>query len=296
MTDVSNLDELANAIASSSAKIKAYAKAQAAATQSQEAEIRSLDTRLDALEAPVPPPPPPPPTGTVIFDGGFDTGNESQWSYIHRYTTDRFRVTASADGVSPRGGSHMARIECRSGEPASWTAGRNATLAEKNGLQNVGLGSTTYTGFSVYLPDSYVPTNVGGDLYGNVIAEWHSEQSGAQAPFHFGVNGQTGQYFIDLHITIPWGPVFIVDVGPIIKGQWVDFVAQHKWSTGTDGIVKFWKNGALVHSYTGRTWGTQTTNYPTLGLYRHNAPFTNVLYVDAFRVGTTYTVVDPSSY
>jgi hypothetical protein len=67
MTDVSNLDNLAAAIQSSSAKIKAYAQAQAAATQSQEvdiqkalalqAQIDALDARLDALENPNPPPP-----------------------------------------------------------------------------------------------------------------------------------------------------------------------------------------------------------------------------------------------
>ena len=41
MTDVSNLDDLANAISKGSPKIRAYAQAQAAATQSQELDIRA---------------------------------------------------------------------------------------------------------------------------------------------------------------------------------------------------------------------------------------------------------------
>jgi hypothetical protein len=86
VTDVSNLDDLANAIATSSAKIRNYAKAQAAATQSQEVDIQSrakasavasiaadldadiaaLEARVAALEVPAPPPPPPPPpVGTL---------------------------------------------------------------------------------------------------------------------------------------------------------------------------------------------------------------------------------------
>lgn len=85
MTDVSNLDDLANAIASSSAKIKAYAKAQAAASQSQELDIQSrakqsaldaLAVRVAALETPAPPPPPPPPpppTGQAIPSNGIIT-------------------------------------------------------------------------------------------------------------------------------------------------------------------------------------------------------------------------------
>lgn len=44
MTDVSNLDDLANKIASSSTHIKNYAKAQAAATQSQEQDIQLAKT------------------------------------------------------------------------------------------------------------------------------------------------------------------------------------------------------------------------------------------------------------
>jgi len=74
MTDVSNLDNLATAISTGSAKIRNYALAQAAATQAQEVEIRALDARLDALEVPVPPPPPPDPVhGTLIFEDQFDT-------------------------------------------------------------------------------------------------------------------------------------------------------------------------------------------------------------------------------
>jgi len=56
MTDVSNLDDLAAKIASSSPNIRNYAVAQAKATQSQETEIRSLAARVTALEKPAPPP------------------------------------------------------------------------------------------------------------------------------------------------------------------------------------------------------------------------------------------------
>ena len=58
MTDVANLDDLALLISQQgSPKVRDYARAQAAATQSQEAEIRQLDARLDTLEGPPPPPP-----------------------------------------------------------------------------------------------------------------------------------------------------------------------------------------------------------------------------------------------
>jgi hypothetical protein len=59
MTDTSNLDELANAISSSSPKIKAYARAQAAATQAQELDIQKALARIGALEQGAETPSPP---------------------------------------------------------------------------------------------------------------------------------------------------------------------------------------------------------------------------------------------
>jgi hypothetical protein len=58
MTDVSNLDDLANKIASGKyPNIAQYAKAQAAATQSQEIEIRKLREDVEMLKRSVSPPP-----------------------------------------------------------------------------------------------------------------------------------------------------------------------------------------------------------------------------------------------
>lgn len=83
MTDVSNLDDLANAISSSSAKIKAYAKAQAAATQSQETDIQSrarqgdldaLIARVQELENAGSPPPSPPPSPPSTYPASYYAG------------------------------------------------------------------------------------------------------------------------------------------------------------------------------------------------------------------------------
>lgn len=54
MTDVSNLDELAAAISSSSPKVRAYAIAQAKATQEQETEIRALAAKINGTPTPTP--------------------------------------------------------------------------------------------------------------------------------------------------------------------------------------------------------------------------------------------------
>lgn len=96
MTDVSNLDELANKIAGSSPNIKNYAKAQATATQAQEAEIQKLREDVEMLRGSShdhrdnedpddpPPPPPPPPPGTL--------------TYVHDYTAARGQATPPSYG------------------------------------------------------------------------------------------------------------------------------------------------------------------------------------------------------
>ena len=128
--------------------------------------------------------------------GGFETGDISEWDYLHAAAPERFQVVRSDQGVTPRQGNHMARVEVRGGEPASWDASMNASLAQKDNLPNVGLGNDVYMGWSVYIPRNfrYVPN--GGS---NLIMEWHADASMRQAPFHFGINGYNGRFFVDLH-------------------------------------------------------------------------------------------------
>ncbi len=89
--------------------------------------------------------------------GGFETGDLSQWDLLHAASLDRFRVVTSDAGVTPRLGSHMARVEVRGNEPASWSAGTNVALIEKSsGPDGSGqLGADTYVGFSVFLPKGF---------------------------------------------------------------------------------------------------------------------------------------------
>lgn len=87
-TDVSNLGNLANAITTSNnstniGRIKTYAQAQAAATQSQEAAIEDLQSRVAALETPPPPATgdttPPSVPGNLRVTASSDTGITIGW-------------------------------------------------------------------------------------------------------------------------------------------------------------------------------------------------------------------------
>ena len=223
--------------------------------------------------------------------GGFETGDISEWDYLHAAAPERFQVVRSDQGVTPRQGNHMARVEVRGGEPASWDASMNASLAQKDNLPNVGLGNDVYMGWSVYIPRNfrYVPN--GGS---NLIMEWHADASMRQAPFHFGINGYNGRFFVDLHTAATgFSPVLHRDVGRLVTGRWVDCVVRTKWAQDASGVFEFWMDGVKKVSWTGRTWGTQQVVYPVAGYYRTNYNATAVLYIDALKVGTTYTSVAP---
>ncbi len=240
-------------------------------------------------------PPPPPPVGQVLFEGGFETGDQSQWAFVHEYTPDRFKVVTSDGAVLPRKGNYMARIETRQGEPAAWASTLNATMAQKGGIPETQLGKDVYMGWSVWVPSSFPWQS---QIMHNVIAEWHGTAGMIQAPYHFGIDCFTGQWFVDLHRDASgYNPVFgRAQLGAYNANQWVDWVQRIKWSTGTDGIFETWKNGVKVFSWTGRTWNyPNVAVYPELGLYKENKN-NALIYVDAFRVGTTFAAVDPGSY
>jgi hypothetical protein len=188
----------------------------------------------------------------------------------------------------------MARVEVRN-EPTSWcTSGCNVTIAQKNGLSGVGLGSDIYTGFSLYLPAGFQPVP---QQYFNNIVEWHADGSVKQAPIHFFIDmwRPTPRFSLDLH-TDPTGynPKGKWNFGPMVKGRWVDFVFRVKWATTTSGVIEGWQDGVKKFSSVPiRTWGTQQLVYPMAGYYRMSYSPTVVFYIDAFKVGTSYESVAP---
>jgi hypothetical protein len=239
-----------------------------------------------------------------VWSGDFETGDDSQWDFVHRFAAERFSVVESDARVVPRSGSHMARVEVRYNEPASWTAGANASLAEKDsGLAGLGeLGADSYVGFSVFLPDGFpaVPSQ-----FANNIFEWHGDSNDVQASVHLlidtfygkhnGIVNTSPGFVLDLHTEPGYHPVMF-RFGNLVTGRWVDFVVRVKWTTDSSGMVEGWMDGVRKFTSSRPTWysGNQIRNVkPQLGYYRANYSRTAVLYVDAFRLGRSYDAVVP---
>ena len=243
--------------------------------------------------------PPVPPTGILIWNGDLDTGDESQYDTYIRNAPDRWRVTTADGAVTPRQGTHMARVECRQGEAASWGASLSATLALRNGLP-YGFDKANkdgYLAWSAYIPSDYPWSDPGKH---SDFMEWHGVGGMDQAPVHWGIIAQTGRFYIDLHRDVAgYNPVFQPQFeklsDPGMANTWHDYVVRVLWSQGPDGRFQFWRDGDLKHDYTGPTAPKSGEGLKLqMGIYcRNGPPATKHIYLDEIKLGTTREIVTP---
>ena len=131
-----------------------------------------------------------------------------------------------------------------------------------------------------------------------------------QAPFHLAASPltQPATFYVDLHTDLQgWNPKIYQAVGPVIYGEWVDFIFHFKIATDNTGIYQFWiakkgdpmtKDAPKVNRVGIQTWNPNFTGkmYPMAGQYRQNDPKTGLAYFDAIRIATTWEAANPRSW
>jgi len=261
----------------------------------------SLQVSTAACSAP-PPPPPPVTSGTLLFDGGFDTGNLSQWDSSWKGANGIVPVTSDA-GVSPRGGPYMAKFVVSPGDTPPWGYSDTDMVYRYNtiaGHYDV-VGDDKYYGFSLYFPSGTKYQPKPGAF--NYLFELHGNTDG-QAPVKIGIdtNGtNTDSIKLELHVDDvspagAWNPALITDLGPVVFDRWIDFVVHVKWRNDSTGVLQTWVDGTKKVDQTRKTWGgngVMTTVKPAFGMYRddYTAPWT--FYGDSYKIGTSYSTVSP---
>ena len=87
-----------------------------------------------------------------------------------------------------------------------------------------------------------------------------------------------------------------LDLGPIVTGQWMDFVCHIRWSTTANNALReCWRDGEYMGSRT--SLNAVDTNPHTFraGQYQTTeVDHARTTYVDNVRIGTSYLAVDPS--
>jgi len=166
------------------------------------------------------------------------------------------------------------------------------------------IGKTYWIGWSLYIPSDYEETSKG-----NILAQWAAYPNRASTVFpcrgighklkmksrwlEYDLQGSSqrdgngGGFCRQFKLAI---------VDQALKGKWIDFIQQAKWTGHQDGFVKLWMSVdgrayRQVVDYRGRTWWNDKDwgPYFKMGLYtgdpgwRGRSPA--IVYTDEYRLG-----------
>jgi hypothetical protein len=165
-------------------------------------------------------------------------------------------------------------------------------------------------GFSIYLPDSYVPDHVAWEM----VAQWHGIPDAGDRHGNPPLSLSTSGGVWKLHNK--WSSPRIQNssniqsrsfqFGPYARGRWTDWVFRIKWSYGPEGILEVWQNGKKVVSAKGpNTYNDARMPSFKMGIYKgwkfagNIGPVTQrTIYHDEFRrvgPGGSYSDVAPTT-
>jgi hypothetical protein len=169
------------------------------------------------------------------------------------------------------------------------------------------LGSETdnerWYGFSNYLPKDFVT-----DPLAEKIAQWHEipdwdlGESWRSPPISLGIENER------FYVQILWAAAPVntnkskdgekkVDLGPIDKNKWNDWVFHIRFSWRSDGIIEIWKNKQKIFSYNGpNSFNDKHLPYFKIGIYKwgwngwaqYSPEEKRVLFYDEVRIGNRY--------
>jgi hypothetical protein len=258
------------------------------------------------------------PTGSVFWNGDFDTGTFAQYDSIQQFITGRATIVGSATSLggpaAPRRGNDFFQCRVVSGDNV-YGGERCETLKGNLGIQN---GADQWYGWSVAMPAN-LPAN-------GLTAQFHGTYDYAQADVQFFIDhGQVGAYGatsasprwvlgVNGGPAVPGGQYVsnqyskAYDLGPLSNwtgAGWIDVVMHITWADTTTGTVELWMKKAGASSYT--KYVSQVGNvanlyqgytaYLKLGLNRSESSglADGYIWYDQVRAGTTFASVDPSS-
>lgn len=167
-------------------------------------------------------------------------------------------------------------------------------------MKKTQIGQTYWYGWSMYLPSDWQDTGEGFDIF----SQWATYPTPRNGKFTCGGNGSyivrngNDVVFKFQHkgdnTDIQCDRYTLAKISDI-RGKWVDFVMQVKWTGDKDGFLKLWmRTGgeyAQQVSYQGRTYWNDEGEGPNfkMGLYKGSPNFKGpaplYLYTDEYRLG-----------
>jgi hypothetical protein len=213
---------------------------------------------------------------TPQWRGDFDNGNLQQWDQVQDMGADRVVLEKSI----VREGTFAARFTVKPGD--HWEGlmgGERAEVARGVGEKE---GMESYWAWSTYFPKSFRSDhNAGWQMF----TQWHSQSNTINAGVSFQVDHER------LVVRYTGGPTGAEwkarDLGPLLRGQWTDFIFHVRWSHGADGELDVWRDGRLVAAHAmGPNIASGFGTYVKQGFYRPPESWITTVYEDGMRYGT----------
>ena len=153
---------------------------------------------------------------------------------------------------------------------AIWNSSTKDILAQKREDVAV-VGSTEDWSFSFMLPAAGNPSGVPNRWHAGVLWEFHTQSDSGH---HLAIDGRQSDGGPRLHFARyepPWTPgssyKHSYDSAPLKFDHWYQCRMQIKWSSGDDGFLKFWLDGAVLDDYSGPTIKPGERGYLQFGYY-----------------------------
>jgi len=200
-----------------------------------------------------------------------------------------------SSAVPARKGKYAARFEFAKSDVLNYNKYVRAEIRQSSDADQ-----EKWFGFSNYLPGDFVT-----DQLAEKIAQWHEVpdwdlgENWRSPPISFGI--ENGRYYLQ----VLWAAAAVntndskdgekkVDLGPVDKMKWNDWVFHIKFSYKSDGILEIWKNKVKVFSLYGpNSFNDKVYPYFKIGIYKwgwngwasYSPEDKRVLYYDEVRIG-----------
>ena len=218
-----------------------------------------------------------------LFTGDWETGDFSQWQVCQSKlvngrcsTVGRGNANmAIVDAPGARQGQHAARFTVRPGDVPNFGGGERSEVQSSAAGALVHEGDERFYEWSVQYPENM--PDVSGRYF--IILQWHS--SSGSPPLAIDLSRGSVDIGGDGVKSAPRRTI-----GPIRRGQWVDYVLHVKFSRNAgSGFVEAWENGKQTVQRTNRATMVDGENYLKQGIYRgSNSEGTVALTMDGLRV------------
>lgn len=250
---------------------------------------------------------------TQYMEDSFENGsfNVSVFGNPPQYCTGCIHsINFLNDSTFAREGNIFVRYNITSTD-ALVSGGYRAELWSGNSVY----GQDFWYGFSYYLPSDWVADPNTSWLN---LAQWHTTpddgEIGSSPPIALRISNNSWllrRYESKVSCYTPIMNSSEVEYDDIYNGtnifsdgsvgNWTDWVFNIKFSCGSDGYIKAWKNGVQVLDYTGVTaYNDSLGPYFKTGVYRStNVVLDRYYYADSYRFGnssSSYDLVSPASY